>query len=95
MQCPRCAYDQQFYKSPPGKVVRNPAALGVWDDCQACNGTGSIPEVVLESIKNALPKQFAEIQADPKLLRWSGDHYSFMCGGMYVGVEVKDGYLHT
>lgn len=29
-----------------------------------------------------------------KALRWSGDHYSFMFAGMYVGVEL-DGYMHT
>lgn len=27
-------------------------------------------------------------------LRWSGDHYSFVTNGMYVGIEL-DGYMHT
>jgi hypothetical protein len=99
LRCPRCTYWEQFYQAPLGKEVRNPYAspeLGrVYDDCRACSGTGYVPSVVLDSIKNSLPKQYDEIMADPNKLRWSGDHFSLHCGGMYVGVEVDDGYLHT
>lgn len=95
MQCPRCKFDQDYYSAPKGKTLRNPAAEGrVYDDCKACNGTGEVPTVVLESIRQSLPKVYAEILLDPAMLRWSGDHYSFVTGGMYVGVEL-DGYLHT
>lgn len=49
------------------------------------------PQVVIDSIKNAFPKEATEIL---KSLRWSGDHYSFNRWGMYVGVELS-GEIHT
>jgi phage FluMu protein Com len=98
IRCPRCQYFDQVYDAPKGKEVRNPDAQQglppVYDDCKACCGTGDVPAVVLESIRQALPKSYQAIVEQPSLLRWSGDHFSFMCGKMYVGVEV-DGYLHT
>ena len=38
--------------------------------------------------------RMAKFEAILKDLRWSGDHYSFILGSMYVGVEL-DGYMHT
>ena len=97
IRCPRCKYDQETYQAPAGKVVRNPAALSngvMYDTCIACFGTGEVPTAVLESIKQGMPKVYETILQDPKLLRWSGDHYSIMAYGMYVGCEL-DGYCHT
>jgi len=97
IRCPKCIYNEQTYKAPLGKVVRNPGAVllngrSVVDDCNACNGSGYIPAVVLDSIRKSFPKEAEDII---KSLRWSGDHYSFLRWDMYVGVEVKDGYIHT
>jgi len=95
IRCPKCSYYERCYYAPLGKIVRNPSAGlkdAVFDDCNACDGTGYIPPVVLDSIKKSFPKRYEEIVSQ---LRWSQDHYSFMLGGMYVGVEVKDGYIHT
>ena len=95
-KCGKCSYDAEFHSAPKGKIVRNKYAKGepVFDDCNACNGTGEVPEVVLNSVRRF--SRGDDIKAELYLsdLRWSGDHYSFMCGNMYVGVEV-DGYLHT
>jgi hypothetical protein len=97
IRCPKCSYYEQTYKAPLGKIVRNPAALlvnngnGVVDDCNACNGSGYIPTVVLDSIKQAFPSMYDKIVSE---LRWSMDHYSFMLGEMYVGCEL-DGYIHS
>lgn len=95
IRCPKCPYHEQAYQAPLGKILRNPHANTgkiVWDDCNACNGTGYIPLVVLDSIRNSFPKSYEKIVKD---LRWSMDHYSFVIHGMYVGVEVSDGYIHT
>jgi hypothetical protein len=51
-----------------------------------------IPNVVSSSIKTAFPKDAKEILDS---LRWNGDHWSFNRWGMYVGVEDRDGYIHT
>lgn len=98
IQCPKCSYHQTTFQAPKGKVVRNPEAIrfgAVYDDCNACNGTGNIPEAVVASVvrfgERTSPEKAQEYLSQ---LRWSSDHYSFMCGGMYVGVET-DGYLHT
>ena len=100
IRCPKCSYHQEQYQAPLGKIVRNPyaskdAGPPVHDDCNACNGTGNIPEVVVASVtrfgERTSPEKAQEYLSQ---LRWSSDHYSFMCGGMYVGVET-DGYLHT
>lgn len=99
MNCPKCKYHQENYHAPVGKIVRNPyAAKGlppVYDNCNACEGLGTIPKAVIQSVTNFgerhSPQRAQEYLA---ALRWSGDHYSFMVGNMYVGVEV-DGYLHT
>lgn len=96
-QCPKCKTHASIYSAPMGKVVRNPAALHngvVYDDCNACNGTGYVPGVVVDSIVSfARTPERAREYLDA--LRWGGDHFSFMAHGMYVGVEVADGYLHT
>lgn len=67
----------------------------VYDDCNACDGTGNIPQAVVDSVtrfgERTSPEKAQEYLSN---LRWSSDHYSFMVGSMYVGVET-DGYLHT
>lgn len=96
IRCPRCKVQATIYNAPVGKVVRNPEAgltNAVHDDCKACNGTGYIPGVVLDSITKfardpVKAKEYAEA------LHWNYDHFGFKAGGMYVGVEC-DGYLHT
>ena len=95
IRCPRCIFHEQSYNAPLGKCVRNPyAALdkAVHDDCIACNGTGYVPTVVVESICKSFPNDAESIVKD---LRWSMDHFSFVRWGMYIGVEVKDGYIHS
>lgn len=97
IRCPKCAYHYDNYHCPLGKIVRNPyAAKGsvpVHDNCNACEGTGYIPGKVIDSIIR-FSRDSGRAQEYISGLRWSGDHYSFMVGSMYVGVEV-DGYLHT
>ena len=67
----------------------------MYDDCNACEGKGVIPQVVLDSV-TAFGERHSRERAQEYIaaLRWCGDHYSFMCGGLYVGIEV-DGHLHT
>jgi len=96
IRCPKCSVQATIYNAPIGKVVRNPYASlseAVHDDCNACNGSGYVPGVVLDSIQS-----FARTQEKAKEyasnLRWSYDHFSFDAHGMYVGIEL-DGYLHT
>ena len=94
IECPRCKYYSDFYNAPKGKVVRNPYASGsayVFDNCDACSGTGNVPDVVVQAITDAFPKSCSSILAG---LRWSTDHFSFVINGMYVGCEI-DGYLHS
>jgi hypothetical protein len=93
INCPRCQYYADYYQAPKGKVIRTHAAGGREDDCSACEGKGVIPPQVIKSIERfaRTPERAQEILSQ---LRWSGDHFSFMAGNMYVGVEV-DGYLHT
>lgn len=67
-----------------------------WDgrpDCEKCKGVGTVPkpdysEVVLDQMQNGR-RLAAPVEAG-----WGGDHYFFISGGMYVGVEL-DGYAHT
>jgi hypothetical protein len=94
IRCKRCAHYEEFYKAPPGKVVRNPSAPGtpMFDECWACNGTGLIPQVVLDGIKQSFPNRYDEIIAK---MTWNYDHYGFNIGGLYVGCEIKDGYCHS
>lgn len=105
IQCPKCHYDASNYQAPKGKVIRNPYAdlsKAIFDDCNACGGTGHVPEAVVMSIVNFAmggPVQSAaslnsKVDVYLASLRWSIDHFSFYVHGMYVGVEV-DGYLHT
>jgi hypothetical protein len=77
-----------------GKVVRNPYAKGtpVLDDCYACDGTGYVPDIVVSEIRRCFPEKAPRILSE---LRWSMDHFSFMLGGIYVGVEKNDGYIHS
>lgn len=95
-RCPKCKTHATIYLAPMGKIVRNPEALHngvVHDNCNACNGTGYVPGVVVDSIvKFARTKERAQEYLDQ--LRWSYDHFSFNAHGMYVGCE-PDGYLHT
>lgn len=97
-RCPKCLYDNQNRNAPLGKVVRNPYAAKdlapVHDDCNACNGTGYVPGVVVDSIVRFARNDNEKAQKILSELRWSMDHFSFMAGIMYVGVET-DGYLHT
>jgi hypothetical protein len=95
-RCPKCIIHERLYNAPLGKIVRNPyanIANAVYDDCDACNGTGYIPMAVIDAIIN-----FARTleRADEYIsqLRWSYDHYSFDVHGLYVGIET-DGFLHT
>jgi hypothetical protein len=48
--------------------------------------------VVEQSIRRRYPDRAEQILAD---LKWAGDHFYFMLGTMYVGVEKNDGYMHT
>ena len=92
--CSKCLYHHEFYQAPIGKVVRNPEALKygcTHDTCDACDGTGYIPENILSAIEGAFPNSYAMIKDN---VRWSSDHWSFIVAGMYVGVE-KDGYIHS
>ncbi len=77
-ECPTCA--------ATGKVSK-----AVYDDCKACDGSGFVPDVVVNAIRNAFPNNADDIL---KELRWSMDHFSFTRWGMYVGVEC-DGYIHS
>jgi hypothetical protein len=95
-RCPKCIIHERLYNAPLGKVVRNPyanIANAVHDDCDACNGTGYIPMIIIEAIEN-----FASTseRADEYIsqLRWSYDHFSFTAHGIYIGIE-KDGYMHS
>ncbi len=97
-RCLKCKYHEDFYAAPLGKLARNPhgseGTAPVYDKCFACDGTGYIPTVILDSILRHTrgdEKRAEEIAAS---LRWQGDHYSFDCAGMYVGIEL-DGYMHT
>lgn len=100
VRCPRCQVQATVYNAPLGMVIRNPSGGlkdAIYDPCKACHGTGYVPGVVLDAIQH-----FASRAKDPKAyyqeitnkLVWSYDHFSFMAGSMYVGVET-DGYLHT
>jgi hypothetical protein len=96
VDCPKCKYYKDYYQAPQGKIIRNPYAIAngvVYDDCNACNGTGFIPHVILDAITNfaSTDEKAKQYIAD---LRWSMDHFSFQCGGMYVGIEL-DGYMHS
>ncbi len=94
IRCPKCIFHCNSYNAPLGKVVRNPYAgldNAMHDDCDACNGTGYVPGLIIDAIANAFPKSVNEILTN---LRWSGDHYSFIVHGMYVGCEL-DGYVHS
>ena len=94
IRCPRCLIHEQSYKAPLGQCIRNPYAdltKAVYDPCIACEGTGYVSTLVVESICNAFPKDPESILAS---LRWSGDHFSFIRWGMYIGVEL-DGYIHS
>jgi hypothetical protein len=95
IRCPRCLYHEQSYKTPLGKIVRNPHAdltKAVHDDCIACDGSGYIPELILDAVRSAFPKSADEIIPT---IRWSMDHWSFILGGgLYVGIE-RDGYVHS
>jgi len=96
-RCPKCIVHERLYNAPLGKIVRNPYANlsnAIYDNCDACNGTGYIPAVVIDAIINfaRTPERAEEYISG---LRWSYDHFSFVAHGMYVGVEVADGYLHT
>ena len=94
IRCPKCISHERMYRAPLGKTVRNPyAASGnfMYDECDACNGTGYLPLLIIASIEKSFPNNAAEILGK---LRWSGDHFSFDWHGIYVGVEV-DGYCHS
>lgn len=92
VRCPKCLYHEQSFEAPLGKVARNPYALGMWDDCNACEGTGYIPTKIVDAVVKAFPKEAEEIVSS---LRWSSDHWSFVRWGMYIGIEPKDGYIHS
>lgn len=94
ISCPKCLYHEHSYKAPLGKVVRNPYAdltRAVYDDCNACEGSGYVPDLIIEAIRNTFPRSAQQCITG---LRWSGDHWSFNIHGMYVGVE-RDGYVHS
>jgi hypothetical protein len=96
IECPKCKVHASIYSAPRGKVVRNPEAglkNAVHDDCNACNGSGYIPSVVIDSIV-AFARTKERAQEYLNGLRWSYDHFSFNAHGMYIGCEV-DGYLHS
>lgn len=59
--------------------------------CNACESTGEVPRVIVAAVCRAFPRESDAILAS---LRWSGDHWSFVRWGMYVGIE-RDGYVHT
>ena len=60
--------------------------------CRACDGTGYIPIAVEGAIRNRYPDKAGIILST---LKWGGDHFYFMLGAMYVGVEKSDGHIHT
>jgi hypothetical protein len=89
---------EQVYRAPIGKVVRNPAMLildgtAIVDDCVACNGSGYVPEKIVESVMN-FARTPERAQEYLNALKWNHDHYSFNCRGIYVGIE-SDGFLHS
>jgi len=99
--CPRCEFDHDFHKAPLGKV-RNQryneplatAAFGSvekWIDCKACNGTGFIPDAVIEGIKRSFPNV---TEMTLSTLKWDMDHFYFIRLGLYCGVEL-DGHCHS
>lgn len=94
IRCPKCLSYNRMYQAPVGKVVRNTYATSgrVYDDCNACNGSGYLPTVVVDSIVKSFPERAEKILEE---LGWGGDHFYFRLGDLYVGVEAKDGYIHT
>lgn len=87
--CPRCKYYSECHKMSLGKELN---MRGECVDCHACSGTGYIPSVVMESIRNSFPDKADKILSE---LKWGGDHFYFNLHDMYIGVEVKDGYIHS
>jgi hypothetical protein len=97
-RCPKCIYYEQTHRAPLGKIVRNPYAREgspVYDDCNACNGSGYIPMVVVDSIVKFARGDVKRAEQILVELKWHSDHFAFMAGNMYVGIEKEDGYLHT
>lgn len=99
-RCPRCIHHERMYQAPLGKMIRNiyarveAGSSAVHDDCKACNGTGYIPGKVTDSIVKFVKGDTYRASEILSRLAWSLDHFSFMSGGMYIGVETS-GYLHS
>ena len=97
IKCGKCSYYHEYENAPIGKDITRPnwaerSGKRVETDCNACNGTGNVPDVVINSIKKRYPEKAEKILSE---LKWGGDHYYFILDSLYVGCEVKDGYLHT
>lgn len=81
-KCPRCN-GGEFVKSTP---------------CPACDGTGNIPETIINSLKRYGRQHEVVLEELIGILKNGMDHFYFWRNGVYHGVEYKGenrGYIHT
>jgi hypothetical protein len=92
--CPHCVYGELEYSKTPGKLQTH----GIVQDCPACDGTGQIPDAIIEGLKRYCQQHNIVLDVLVADLKNRTDHFYFWRNNMYHGVEFAGsnrGYIHT